>query len=421
VPVYDVGEDDGLPYFVMRYMTGGSLTDWIEKGRFSIEDTARIVERISQALSYAHKKGIIHRDLKPDNILFDNNGDPFISDFGVAKFAEAAASLTGSGVVGTPAYMSPEQAQGLSLDNRSDVYGLGVIVYQMLSGRQPYNADTPMGVVVKHITDPVPEILRVNPDLPEAADTIIKNAMAKDRDKRYSTATDLSRALYVAAFGVEPATSPKPTMPRATEPVARSSGSRVGPIVGGAVLIVVLAGVFLLRNQLFVSAEPTATATLTARPATSTVPPLTATRPASTPTRTAVPTATVIPFAPQCAAENIPPVELPVVDETNKECIAKIPYTSLRIPKGATFESQSPNMTCTQQREAGDQVLIACTGTQLFSFDLKVCNPPVTAPASTDGKCQQGDIYNEAGICCYAPPPAEASCTIFQVDIRGCP
>jgi serine/threonine protein kinase len=180
VPVYDVGEENEQPYFVMRYMPGGSLSNLIEQGKFSIQDTARIVEKIAQGLAYAHRKGVIHRDLKPDNILFDDNGEPFISDFGVAKFAEAAGSLTGSGVIGTPAYMSPEQAQGGEIDGRSDVYGLGVMVYQMLTGQQPYSADTPMGVVVKHITDPVPEILKVMPDLPPEFDKIIKSAMAKD-------------------------------------------------------------------------------------------------------------------------------------------------------------------------------------------------------------------------------------------------
>jgi serine/threonine protein kinase len=112
VPVYDVGEEDGVPYFVMRYMTGGSLTSWIEKGKFSLKDAARIIERLASALSYAHQKGIVHRDLKPDNILFDSNGDLFISDFGVAKFSDSVTNLTGSGIIGTPAYMSPEQAQG---------------------------------------------------------------------------------------------------------------------------------------------------------------------------------------------------------------------------------------------------------------------------------------------------------------------
>ncbi|HNM37782.1 MAG TPA: serine/threonine-protein kinase, partial [Anaerolineales bacterium] len=139
VPVYDVGDIDGQPYFVMRFMTGGSLSDLIEKGSIPIDETAKIIEKIAQGLAYAHRKGVIHRDLKPDNILFNDDGEPFISDFGVAKLSESSSNLTGSGVIGTPAYMSPEQAQGNEIDQRSDVYGLGVIVYQMLSGHQPYS------------------------------------------------------------------------------------------------------------------------------------------------------------------------------------------------------------------------------------------------------------------------------------------
>src|SRR5258706_7709793 len=201
VPVYDVGDEDGQPYFVMRYMSGGSLTGEIAKGNFSLEDTARIITRIAQGLVYAHKKGVVHRDLKPDNILFDDSGDPFISDFGVAKLTESTSSLTGSGVIGTPAYMSTEQAQGLNVDGRSDVYGLGVIVYQMMSGQQPYKSDTPMHVAVIHITDPVPEILKILPSLPEGVDNVIKTSMAKDREQRYPTPTDLARHLNISAFG----------------------------------------------------------------------------------------------------------------------------------------------------------------------------------------------------------------------------
>ena len=203
VPVYDVGEDDGQPYFVMRNMTGGSLADQIQKGPFSLQDTARIVERLSKGLAYAHKKGIVHRDLKPGNVLFDDSGDSFISDFGVAKLADAAQNVTGSGVIGTPAYMSPEQAQSGKVDGRSDIYAMGAIIYEMLTGDHPYKADTPMGVVIKHITDPVPEILRDHPNLPAEVDEVIKKAMTKDPNQRYATMIELAKALNKAAFGQE--------------------------------------------------------------------------------------------------------------------------------------------------------------------------------------------------------------------------
>lgn len=195
------GNMTDFPNWVMRYMPGGSLSDMIHQDRFNPQDTARIVERLASALSYAHCKGIIHRDLKPDNILFNEDGYPFISDFGIAKISEANTRLTGSGIIGTPAYMSPEQATGDTLDHRSDVYGLGVIVYQMLTGQQPYNADTPMGVAIKHVTDPVPDICKVVPELSEELGEVMKKVLAKSRDERYSSAVEFARALNTAVFG----------------------------------------------------------------------------------------------------------------------------------------------------------------------------------------------------------------------------
>ena len=201
VPVYDFGEEDGQPYFVMRYMTGGSLSDRMKNGPMSIQEAARIMTHIAPALDDAHNKGIIHRDLKPGNILFDQFNEPYISDFGIAKISEAQTNVTGSAIVGTPAYMSPEQAQGEGIDGRSDVYGLGVILFELLTGKQPYHGDTPMSVVVKHITDPVPNILDVKPDLPPDIEVIIEKAMAKDRNERFQNVKSLADALTTVAGG----------------------------------------------------------------------------------------------------------------------------------------------------------------------------------------------------------------------------
>jgi serine/threonine protein kinase len=202
VPVYDVGEEDGQPYFVMRYMTGGSLSDRLGKGPLTMQDAAHIIERIASALDEAHAKGFIHRDLKPGNILFDRAGEPYISDFGIAKFTSSQTNVTGSAIVGTPAYLSPEQAQGdANIDGRSDIYAVGVILFEMLSGRQPYEATTPMGVVVKQITDPIPHILDVNPNLPTGLEEVIEKAMAKNRDERFSTTRELADSLNAVVRG----------------------------------------------------------------------------------------------------------------------------------------------------------------------------------------------------------------------------
>ena len=402
VPVYDVGEDNEQPYFVMRHMTGGSLSGEIAKGNFSLQDTARIVARVAQGLAYAHKKGIVHRDLKPDNILFDDAGDPFISDFGIAKLAESTGSLTGSGIIGTPAYMSPEQAQGSDVDSRSDVYGLGVIAYQMLTGQQPYHADTPMGVVVKHITEPVPEILKVVPSLPPETDRFIKSAMAKDRNKRYANTIDLAKGLNLAAFGNEGVFSPTLTKGSRTEVFAASSSprSRTGLVVAGVVLAVALVGLFLFRGQIFPAAQPTPTLIPTAGPTEASV-------------------ASPLPFAPACAAGVAIPT--PAVAETNKVCVKKAPYTSISIPDGATFEPLEPEFFCNVEATGNDgKTIISCSGKQLFSFQLKVCQPPVISSADA-GKCSTDGTFDSANQCCVTTPPEGAGCTLFKVDIGGCP
>ncbi|MGE5464774.1 MAG: protein kinase domain-containing protein [Syntrophothermus sp.] len=197
VPVYDVGEADGQPFFVMRYMSGGSLSDRMKAGIMDMEEAARILSAIAPGLDEAHSKGIIHRDIKPSNILFDKRNNPYISDFGIAKLSQAqTGNVTGSAIIGTPAYMAPEQAQGDEIDGRADIYSLGIILYEMLTGKQPYEADTPMGMAIKHITDPVPHILTANPKLPAGMDTNIQKAMAKDKSDRYPTAVDMANALH---------------------------------------------------------------------------------------------------------------------------------------------------------------------------------------------------------------------------------
>src|SRR5512133_2734311 len=197
VPVYDVGEADGQPFFVMRYMNGGSLSDRIKAGVMSVEEAARILGIIAPGLDEAHSNGIVHRDIKPSNILFDSRNNPYLSDFGIAKLSQAqTGNVTGSAIIGTPAYMAPEQAQGEEIDGRTDIYSLGIILFEMLTGKQPYEADTPMAVAIKHITDPVPHILTANPKLPEGMETIIQAAMAKDKNERYSTAVEMTDALH---------------------------------------------------------------------------------------------------------------------------------------------------------------------------------------------------------------------------------
>jgi serine/threonine protein kinase len=197
VPVYDLGEESGQPYFVMRFMTGGSLSQRLEEGPLSLAEAARVLARLAPALDEAHAHGVIHRDLKPSNILFDQRRDAFISDFGIAKLTEASTKLTNTGgLVGTPAYMSPEQIQGnVALDGRSDIYTLGILLFEMLSGSHPYQTDTPIAVAVKHIFEPIPRILESTPNLPPECQQVLSKAMAKNRDDRYPTAVAFAAAV----------------------------------------------------------------------------------------------------------------------------------------------------------------------------------------------------------------------------------
>ncbi len=244
VPVYDVGEEDGRPYFVMRYMNGGSLADRLQQQRFSVKEATRILEIIAPALEEAHAKGIVHRDLKPSNILFTANEFPCISDFGIAKVLqkEGTTLTSDSMIIGTPAYMSPEQAAGKPIDHRTDIYALGIILFEMLTGCQPYQADTPMGVAVKHITDPIPNILEFNPNLPAWIQDVIARALAKDPDQRFQTVTELVQALKDHLVSAQAATvvsaSPSPpTVARPKQPAVRFPSLRLLWIAAGIGLL----------------------------------------------------------------------------------------------------------------------------------------------------------------------------------------
>jgi serine/threonine-protein kinase len=255
VPVYDVGEADGQPYFVMRYMNGGSLSERIKASVFSIEDAAKILGAIAPGLDEAHSKGIVHRDIKPSNILFDKKDNPYISDFGIAKLSQAqSGNVTGSAIIGTPAYMAPEQAQGNEVDGRADIYALGIIVFEMLTGKQPYEADTPMAVAIKHITDPVPHIRNANPKLPEGMEMIIQKAMAKDKKERFSSAVEMTNALRDVARGdptklqIKAAPTIKETVISKQPVVSQKKAFNALFVIVPVVAVAVVAGGFFVFN-----------------------------------------------------------------------------------------------------------------------------------------------------------------------------
>lgn len=199
VPIYEYGQSEGIPYIAMRYLGGGSMESVIRRHVPALDQLEKPLRQIAQALDYAHQKGIIHRDLKPGNIMLDENGNAYLSDFGIARVL--GSNMTGSMIVGTPAYMSPEQANGLPIDGRSDIYALGVVLFEMLTGREPYQAETPMAILLKHINEPMPPISGFRDDVPPAVEMVVNKATAKDPDDRYASPSAMIEALSAALRG----------------------------------------------------------------------------------------------------------------------------------------------------------------------------------------------------------------------------
>ena len=205
LPVYDFGEEDGVTYLAMRYLDGGTLKDILARGRPTLIDIAELLTQICAALDYAHRQGVVHRDVKPANIMVDDEGAAYLTDFGIAKVLEGTGELTDAGAaIGTPAYMAPEQSLGKKVDGRTDIYALGVVLYQMVVGRPPYEADTPMAVALAHIHNPLPLPREVKPDIPEPIEAVIIKALAKAPGDRYQTANELAQAFKQGLAGSGP-------------------------------------------------------------------------------------------------------------------------------------------------------------------------------------------------------------------------
>jgi hypothetical protein len=290
VPVYDFAEHNGAPYLVMKFIEGETLKARLQRERLSLRETLGVLEAVGGGLDYAHKQGILHRDIKSSNIMLAAEGGIYLADFGLARIASAGEStLSMDSMVGTPHYMSPEQARGVKdLDAGTDIYSLGVVLYELVVGRLPYSADTPFAIIHDHIFTPLPMPRSVNVNVPEPVERVLLKALAKERADRFQDVATFVNAFRLAVSGVDsgvvalpaglPVSPAAPTAPgaatvaseppKAAPPAAQpksGSNSTLVYIGLGAIVIVGLglaalfAFNFFRRNQ---AAPPTAVPTL---------------------------------------------------------------------------------------------------------------------------------------------------------------
>lgn len=235
VQVYDFDVINGMPYMVMEFIEGPSLKGYLEdlahQGKaLSLDEAIRIISEVGEALAYAHQRGMIHRDVKPANVMMDVTGRVILTDFGIAKIVTGPSYTATGATIGTPAYMSPEQGLGRAGDHRADIYSLGVMLYQLVTGQLPYDADTPLAVMLKHVNDPLPQPRSVKPDIPEGLERIILKSMAKNADERFATVNEMLAALKnieAAANLTLPATSMAAGVSASAQTMAASPASTI--------------------------------------------------------------------------------------------------------------------------------------------------------------------------------------------------
>ena len=279
LPVHDFGESDGFTYIVMPFIKTGTLAATLTGQPLPFDQIKRVITQVGDALDCAHAQGLVHRDVKPSNILLDERGNCLLADFGIAKILEGTDTLTATGsLIGTPKYMSPEQGLGDPVDGRSDIYSLGVVLYEMATGQVPFEAETPLAIVVKHIRDPLPVPTQVNPDIPQPLQRMIFRAMHKEPSERFPTASAMVEAMSTMTIAPpQPAdseatvtiggVSPLPTAATAASIVhsdqptvaTGDTASMRRPVAIGAAALVVLALLFFLIRWVAPEPEPTQT------------------------------------------------------------------------------------------------------------------------------------------------------------------
>jgi serine/threonine protein kinase len=279
IHVYDFDFDPrrDLYYMVMEYIDGLTLRDRLaetgaEGDPILVEEALRIVVPLASAIAYAHSRGMVHRDIKPANIMIDTDERVVLTDFGIARMVSGPNMTASGSMVGTPAYMSPEQGMGQAGDHRSDIYSLGVVLYQLVTGATPFDADTPIGIVLRHVNDPLPSPTSLNPDIPEPLEAILFKSLDKNPELRYQDAKQLEQDLitlqkYLARGDRGDATPlPQLTALAAVQPTPAGARRRRGCLLWLALLLAALAatagGVYASYSGLLQQYIPLITSTI---------------------------------------------------------------------------------------------------------------------------------------------------------------
>ncbi len=351
VSLYDTGVHEGFHFIAMQLIDGPSLGARIRQNGpgkpATLRDTLEVARQIATALDYAHSRGLVHRDVKPDNILCTGDGRYYLSDFSIVQLANATQLTQGFASLGTPTYMSPEQGQGSKIiDQRSDIYSLGVVLYEMLAGIPPFEANTPIGIVMKHINEPPPPIARVRPDVAPAARKLVERALAKKPADRFQRGRELAAEAERLLSG-------------ASEGNATPNLRLV--IAAISALAVASAGLLgLSALQISSQSAPTATAapatlpgatqnrpTVTVLPATATLLPSSTPLPAATPTAAFEPTtAVLVPTSTAAPLETATPLptKTRIATATSTPQVAATRRPQLRATRVAT---RAPRRTST--------------------------------------------------------------------------
>lgn len=355
VKVQDYGQFEEMPWLVMPYLPGGTLKEKLRGKAMPYQQAAGILVPIARALAYAHQQGMVHRDVKPSNILITQAGDPMLTDFGIAKIIDTDATfeLTGTGVtIGTPEYMAPEQATSKKIDHRADIYSLGIVFFEMVAGSKPYQADTPMAVLIKHVNEPLPRPKKFVPDLPDQVERVLLKSLAKNPDDRYATMTEFAAALERLAHGDVSSTTeigargtrqPDPTLMAGTRTTVQADAPRwesqpIAPakkstnwmaigmggigIVFAGICVVALAILWIVNSNNAANQPTTVYEPPTARPAEATSRPVQV-QPTSAPPLQVFPTDTLAPIKQPTATPSCPRAKYPTrlrVDADARVC-----------------------------------------------------------------------------------------------------